>query len=32
MSPDAKDKETIEELIKESNDFINGDTPKEAEE
>lgn len=32
MSPDAKDKETIEELIKESNDFINGDTPKEVEE
>lgn len=31
MKPDTEDKQTIEELIAESNSIINGDTPKETE-
>lgn len=30
LSPQAEDRETVETLIKDCNDFINGDTPKES--
>ena len=30
LNPQAEDKDTVETLIKDCNDFINGDTPKES--